>query len=85
MAASHFKRYWSFRQNKLPPQIKRESGESLKKYILNKYGFVAASSLRDPQNQLARQQMIQIGGGMSQDVPNPNKKNIQGAGVISFY
>ena len=31
MAASHFKGYWSFSQNELPPQIKRESGGSLKK------------------------------------------------------
>ena len=29
MAASRFKGYWSFRQNELPPQIKRESGGSL--------------------------------------------------------
>ena len=27
----HFKGYWSFSQNELPPQIKRESGGSLKK------------------------------------------------------
>ena len=39
MAASHFKGYWSFRQNELPPQIKRESGGSLKQTILKNMHF----------------------------------------------
>ena len=62
-AASHFKGYWSFSQNEPPPQIKRESGGSLKTWILEKYAFLAASSLRELENRIARQKMIQIGGG----------------------
>ena len=63
MAASHFKGYWSFSQNELPPQIKRESWGSLRKSILRKYTFLGVSSLRDPESRIARQKLIQIGRG----------------------
>ena len=47
MAASHFKGYWSFRQNELPPQIKRESGGSLKKTIFKTYAIFLISRCMD--------------------------------------
>ena len=31
--------------------------------LLSKYAFLVASSLRDPENRIARQKKIQIGGG----------------------